>query len=119
MKARRVKRALLDQGHLQILLSQFECSLDERELQRIMAILPKSDHYVFFDVSEAKRLKQLEQRGYQSRPGMDEELRQAWQAAAVRHYAWLLEQLPALAPAEVELVTKLSSNNEPVVSIII
>lgn len=107
MKARRYQHTVLDQGHLQVFLSLFESTLPEAARHRLLRLLPKADHYVFFAISEATRHAQLGDRGYASRQGlMSDSLRTAWQKTAAEHFNWLQASVSALAPATIDTVTE-------------
>lgn len=106
MKARRVPFAVLDQGHLQVLMSLFENELPEHEFNKVLRILPKSDHYIFFNIPEAIRLEHLADRGYQSRHGlMTDDLRRQWQQTATKHFDSVFSNCSQLAPATIDTVT--------------
>ena len=90
MKAGRYARAVIDQGHHQNVVALFDDSISERELHRYVALLPKPDVLVLFDVPKAEREARMEKRGYCVRGWEDREARDRWLSAAERHYAALL-----------------------------
>jgi len=90
MKAGQFTRAVIDQGHHQNVLSLFDTAIAKEKLRRYIAILPKPDMLVLFDVSKGEREERMKERGHTVREEEEALDREAWLFAAEKHYAYLL-----------------------------
>ena len=115
-KARRYPYALLDQGHLQVLMSLFDNQLPHKDIDSILRMLPKSDHYIFFDTATDVRKVRLQERGYVSREGISDAEREQWQQTAENHFVYIKNNVQNLAPATIEIITEESSYDERIQS---
>lgn len=91
MKARRIDRAVIDQGHHQGIVSLFESVQDAKTIQRFLRYIPKPDLLVAFDVPHKLREERLALRGYRVRSGIPPNLRERWEYAALANYEVFLD----------------------------
>lgn len=106
IKAKRYPYALLDQGHLQTFMSLFDEPISQKKVENLIALLPKPDHYVFFDIPQALRETRIDERGYVSRKGISDTLRNKWQETASTHFGYIQQAIDKLAPVTVDVVTQ-------------
>lgn len=104
MKAQQYSYALLDQGHLQVLLSLPDTTLPEKEISRILRYLPKADHYIFFDISKEIRQQRLSERKNVPRQWMPKQAWEKWQEATGNNYVSLISLVGELAPATIDVI---------------
>ena len=89
MKARQFRRAIIDQGHHQNILSLFDEVVDEKIINAYLRILPKPDLLCFLLVDDETRATRLHSRGYDTRDEEDESYRRAWEEAYTAHFEYL------------------------------
>jgi|GEM_PF-273994 len=89
MKASGYPRAIVDQGHLQNIMSLFDIQVSPAVIERYLAMLPRSDIVLFFDIDEEERKSRLAKRGHGTREGVQEDVRIPWQAASEQHFGVL------------------------------
>jgi len=89
MKARQFRRAIIDQGHHQNILSLFDEVVDEKIINAYLCILPKPDLLCFLLVDDETRATRLHSRGYDTRDEEDESYRRAWEKAYTTHFEHL------------------------------
>lgn len=108
MKAARYPRAVIDQGHHQNVISLFDERVPDEIIGQYARILPKPDLLLFFVTPPDVRTKRLAGRGYGTRDAMDDDYRNAWEAAREEHFERLY-LIRATLPCAVDL---LSPENE-------
>ncbi len=77
-KSLRFKKSLIDQGHIQNIVSVFENKLTPREMIRYLRFLPLPDKLIVFDVNRAKRDERAGQRGYSARMNFGSDYQKEW-----------------------------------------
>ncbi len=92
MKASRLGRAVIDQGHLQNIMSLFDAAVSPEVLLDYVAILPTPDVSIFFDIDSDERARRQKARGYEARESTPLDLRQKWHEASEKHFATLLQE---------------------------
>ncbi len=90
MKASRLGRAVIDQGHLQNTMSLFDVAVSPEVLLDYVAILPPPDVSIFFDIDSDERARRQKARGYEARAHVPLDLRHEWQEASEAHFNFLL-----------------------------
>ena len=102
MKARSIDRAIVDQGHLQNIISLFGRAVEKERVASYVRILPKPDHALIFTVSSEIAEKRMKERGYGVREDVSPEERATWLASATIHVSMLPDMLPGHGiPADV------------------
>ncbi len=86
MKASRLPRAIIDQGHHQNVISLFDGALSEESVRTFLAELPRPDVLLLFVTDEGVRAERLQSRGYGAREDMNEEMRDAWESAREKNF---------------------------------
>lgn len=86
MKASRLPRAIIDQGHHQNVISLFDGTQSEESVRMFLAELPRPDVLLLFVADEGVRAKRLRERGYGAREDLKEELRKAWESAREKNF---------------------------------
>jgi glycosyltransferase involved in cell wall biosynthesis len=110
MKASRMRYALLDQGHLQNLLSLFDTPLPDHVLDGYLSHLPLPDIVVCFDVAHKVREQRLAQRGHRPRQHLPPDLLQSWELASEAHFGTVFRKIPTLLTTKV--LTEKTSESE-------
>lgn len=112
-KARRCKKAILDQGYLQNLLSLYEKKVDEKDMRQYARELLLPDKIIVLDVPFNETLRRAAERGYYTRDKFGEEYVQQRQDILRENYQTTLRVLPTLG-REIIVIT----GGEPVSEII-
>ena len=86
---------VIDQGHLQNLLSLFELPVSHEKMVRYLAWLPKPDQVWVCEANADERARRLQSRGQDSRPGENPAVRAARAQAARENFASSLDILSA------------------------
>ncbi len=89
MKASCLKRAIIDQGHFQNILSLFDTEVSREVIARYSTHLPPPDVMLFFDVDKETRLARQEKRGYGVRENVSPEIREVWLGAGEFHFSFI------------------------------
>jgi hypothetical protein len=82
MKARRMNQAIIDQGHLQNIVSLFNEAMSPDVIGAYLSLLPKPDHALIFAIPPQIAEMHMKRRGYGVREELDASARQRWLAAA-------------------------------------
>jgi glycosyltransferase involved in cell wall biosynthesis len=93
-KAASRKKAVIDQGYFQNMLSLFENIANENVLKKYREFSLLPDRLVVFDFSEDILKERLKKRGYGSRENFSPEYRMKFEAAYRANHALLLRNLP-------------------------
>lgn len=91
MKARTVDRAILDQGHHQMIVSLFEVVQDVDVIRRFLRVIPKPDLLLAFDIPHEVREERMAKRGYRVRHGVPGGLRERWERAFLSNYSTFMD----------------------------
>lgn len=92
IKAASIERAIIDQGHHQILFSLFDEVISEKKFRKIITLIPHTEEAILFDLARSVRERHLEERGYGVRSGADEAYLVSWEHVREVHAARLVEE---------------------------
>lgn len=104
VKAQKYPRAIIDQGHRQNIISLFDTRVANEIIDEYCAILPKPDLLCFFLADPETRSERLVERGYGARGELNEDYREAWEAAREEHFEYFYLSRDALSCA-IEIIT--------------
>ena len=96
MKASLAPWAIIDQGHLQNVMSLFDTPVEKEVILRYLTAFPRPDVSVFFDIDDVERARRQGERGYLAREGTSPSDRALWEEASTKHFGILRPPLPNL-----------------------
>lgn len=82
-KAKKYKKAVIDQGYYQNAISLFKTSRDRIKIMKYAKHFLKPDKLIFFEIDEPTRLGRLEKRGYGSRQNFSKDYLESWNEASL------------------------------------
>lgn len=100
MKAGQYNHAIVDQGHLQNVISLFETVMPREVMLHYVAVLPKPDLTVYFDIPSHIRKSRIQGRGHGVREDVAENVRAQWEEASEVNFGVLLHA-GATAPSRI------------------
>lgn len=103
MKACSLSRAVIDQGHFQNIMSLFDEPQPRDVILRYVALFPRPDKIVLFDISPKVRAERLSGRTRGVRRHESSPLRESWIAAAEENFSTLRSLLVAEGPFSVPI----------------
>ncbi|MBI4709152.1 MAG: glycosyltransferase [Candidatus Portnoybacteria bacterium] len=93
-KAKKYQKAILDQGHLQNILSVFEKPLSTKRLNRYLKFLPRPDKLIIFNLRPEELEKRAQSRGYLGRENFGQDYQLKWKDAFLRNFNLFKEAAP-------------------------
>ena len=84
---------LIDEGHVQNILSMFEEKVSEETISRFIKCLVVPDHVLVLELDDTLRRSRLDERTHSIRPHLDKSYRTAWHEVLVDNYARTLNAL--------------------------
>ena len=115
MKASRLPRAIIDQGHHQNVISLFDKPESIESIRSYILTLPPPDVLLVFVAEKGVRAERLRSRGYGAREDLSRELKETWESAREKNFELLYSlrgelfctTMVATPQNEVELTQKL------------
>ncbi len=77
-KALKCKKAILDEGYFQNIISVFEKEINPESLKKYLKFLLRPDMLIVFDIDSDKRSLRMAQRGYGVRDNFNKEYKTKW-----------------------------------------
>ncbi|MGB0757162.1 MAG: AAA family ATPase [Patescibacteria group bacterium] len=85
--AKKLPNAVIDQGHLQNILSVFETRLEDDDVESYIKIIPPVDRVVILQASDKVRNDRLEDRGFRPREHMSDAYLSDWNEVLQHNFA--------------------------------
>src|SRR3989344_7810189 len=89
-------KAVLDQGHLQNVLSVFERPITSELLKKYLKYLPKPDRLIVVDISPEEALNRTQERGYYSREKFGKDYVENWRKTVRQNYELFKKEASSL-----------------------
>ena len=82
-KALKFKRAIIDQGHFQNVISVFDNKLDLEKLKKCQKSFSRPDKLIVFEIDASLARKRMDSRGFVPRSEFDNKYQARWQEAMI------------------------------------